>query len=39
MGSYLTNPVFGEVILLVAATLLIRVLPEGITGRFFRGSL
>ena len=39
MGSYLTTPVFGEVILLLAATLLIRVLPEGITGRFFRGAL
>ena len=39
MGSYLTTPVFGEVLLLVAATILIRILPEGITGRFFRGSL
>lgn len=39
IGSYMTTPVFGEVILLVAATLLIRVLPEGITGRFFKGSL
>ena len=39
LGSYATTPVFGEVILLVAATVLIRILPEGITGRFFRGSL
>lgn len=39
MGSYVTTPVFGEVILLIAATILIRLLPEGITGRFFRGSL
>ena len=39
MGSYVTTPVYGEVILLIAATVLIRVLPEGITGRFFRGSL
>ena len=39
MGSYRHTPVFGEVILLVAATVLIRMLPEGITGRFFRGSL
>lgn len=39
LGSYFTTPVYGEVILLVAATVLIRVLPEGITGRFFRGSL
>jgi len=39
VGSYVTTPVYGEVILLIAATLLIRVLPEGITGRFFRSSL
>jgi branched-subunit amino acid ABC-type transport system permease component len=39
LGSYFTTPVYGEVILLVAATVLIRLLPEGITGRFFRGSL
>ncbi|WP_131118109.1 branched-chain amino acid ABC transporter permease [Lichenihabitans psoromatis] len=39
LGSYFTTPVFGEVILLVAATVLIRILPEGITGRFFKGSL
>ena len=39
LASYVTTPVFGEVMLLVAATVLIRVLPEGITGRFFRGSL
>ena len=39
LASYATTPVFGEVMLLVAATVLIRVLPEGITGRFFRGSL
>ena len=39
LASYATTPVFGEVMLLVAATVLIRILPEGITGRFFRGSL
>lgn len=39
LGSYLTTPVYGEVALLIAATVLIRVLPEGITGRFFRASL
>ena len=39
IGSYLTTPVFGEVILLAAATILIRLLPEGITGRYFRRSL
>lgn len=39
LGSYLTTPVYGEVLLLAAATVLIRILPEGITGRFFRESL
>ena len=39
LASYATTPVFGEVMLLAAATVLIRILPEGITGRFFKGSL
>jgi urea transport system permease protein len=39
MASYATTPVFGEVILFASAIVLIRVLPQGITGRFFRGSL
>jgi branched-subunit amino acid ABC-type transport system permease component len=39
VATYLTTPVFGEVALLAAAIVLIRVLPQGITGRFFRGSL
>ena len=34
-----TTPVFGEVALLAAAIVLIRLLPQGITGRFFRRSL
>ena len=37
--TYLTTPVIGEVALLVAAILLLRLLPHGITGRFFRRSL
>jgi|SRR5579885_1964579 len=37
--SFLTTQVYGEVALLVVAIALIRVLPRGITGRFFRGSL
>lgn len=37
--TFLTSPVIGEVALLAAAIVLIRVLPEGITGRFFRKSL
>lgn len=37
--SYLTGPTFGEVALLVAAIVLLRLMPRGITGRFFRKSL
>ncbi len=33
-----TTPVFGEVALLLSAVILIRLLPQGITGRFFRRS-
>ncbi|MGX9432339.1 MULTISPECIES: ABC transporter permease subunit [Bradyrhizobium] len=39
LATFATNPVYGEVALLVAAIILIRLLPQGITGRFFRGSL
>jgi len=31
--------VVGEVALLVAAVILLRILPQGITGRFFKGSM
>lgn len=37
--TYLTTPVFGEVALLVVAIVLLRLLPRGITGRFFRRAL
>ena len=37
--SFQTTPIVGDVALLVAAVLLIRVLPQGITGRFLRRSL
>jgi len=33
------NPVLGDVALLLAAIILLRLLPQGITGRFFRGRL
>ena len=33
------TPVLGEVALLVAAVILLRLLPQGITGRFFRRAL
>jgi branched-subunit amino acid ABC-type transport system permease component len=39
MAAYLTTPVYGEVILFVAAIVLIRLLPQGISGRFFKGTL
>jgi branched-chain amino acid transport system permease protein len=39
LGSFLTTPVLGEVALLAAAIVLLRLLPRGITGRFLRGSL
>ncbi len=37
--SYVTGPTLGEVALLLAAIILLRLLPRGITGRFFRKSL
>lgn len=37
--SFQTTPIVGDVALLLAAVLLIRVLPQGITGRFLRRSL
>lgn len=37
--SYLTGPTFGEVALLLTAIILLRLMPRGITGRFFRKSL
>ena len=37
--TFASTQVFGEVALLLVAVVLIRLLPQGITGRFFRGSL
>lgn len=39
LGTFATTPVFGEVMMLVVAIVLLRLLPQGITGRFFRRSL
>ena len=39
MVSFAATPVIGEVALLAAAIVLVRFLPQGITGRFFRGSI
>lgn len=38
-ATFATTPVFGEVALLAAAIVLIRLLPQGITGRFFRRGI
>jgi urea transport system permease protein len=37
--SFALSPVLGEVALLAAAVVLLRLLPQGITGRFFKRSL
>jgi urea transport system permease protein len=37
--SFQTTPIIGNVALLAAAILMIRILPQGITGRFLRRSL
>lgn len=39
LGAYFTTPVYGEVILFVSAIVLIRLLPQGISGRFFKEKL
>ncbi len=39
IATYATTPVFGVVATLAAAVVLIRLLPQGITGRFFRRGL
>jgi branched-subunit amino acid ABC-type transport system permease component len=38
-ATFLTRPVFGEVALLIGAVLLVRALPQGITGSLFKGSI
>ena len=37
--TFLSRPVVGEVALLVVAIVLLRLLPNGITGKYFRKSL
>lgn len=39
LATFVTTPVLGEVALLLAAIVMLRLLPQGITGRFFRGFL
>jgi urea transport system permease protein len=37
--SFASTPVIGEVIMLAVAIVLLRLMPQGITGRFFRNSV
>jgi urea transport system permease protein len=37
--SFSVSPVMGDVAMLIAAVILLRLLPQGITGRFFKGKL
>ena len=39
LTTFVSTPVIGEVGLLVVAIVLVRLLPQGITGRFFRGRI
>jgi branched-subunit amino acid ABC-type transport system permease component len=39
VASYITGPTIGEVALLLCAIVLLRLMPQGITGRIFRKSL
>jgi len=36
--SFASTPVIGEIAMLALAIILLRLMPQGITGRFFRGS-
>jgi branched-subunit amino acid ABC-type transport system permease component len=39
LGTFFTTPVLGEVLMLAVAIVLLRLLPQGVTGRFFRRAL
>jgi branched-subunit amino acid ABC-type transport system permease component len=39
IGTFAFTPVLGEVLMLGVAIVLLRLLPQGITGRFFRRAL
>lgn len=38
VSTFVTTPVLGDVALLLAATIFLRLLPTGITGRIFKGA-
>ncbi len=37
--SFAASPVMGDVAMLIVAVILLRLLPQGVTGRFFKGKL
>ena len=37
--SFAASPVIGDVAMLITAVILLRLLPQGVTGRFFKGKL
>lgn len=37
--TFYISPVYGEVALLISAVVLLRVMPQGITGKYFRGKM
>lgn len=39
IATFAMTPVMGEVALLIGAIIMLRLLPQGITGRFFKGTL
>ena len=39
LATFIAGPTLGEVALLAAAIVLLRLMPSGITGRYFRRSL
>ncbi|PCE27501.1 branched-chain amino acid ABC transporter permease [Paraburkholderia acidicola] len=39
IATFAMTPVMGEVALLIGAIVMLRLLPQGITGRFFKGTL
>jgi urea transport system permease protein len=36
--SFASTPVLGEIAMLALALVLLRLMPQGVTGRFFRNS-
>lgn len=37
--TFIISPVIGEVALLIAAVILLRLFPQGVTGKFFKGKM